>query len=514
MPAGLANDQVPRLTLHVPDPRVTQNQLDDRDVAGLDRAAPVRADHTWSARTRDRIFAVLLATLTVSINLPLLTRYPSPAADEASFVDAAVTFARHGVLGTDAHRDLLAGIQQHLYWQPPLYFVVLAGWLRLVGVGLLQARSFSMLCGVFVVVGVYFVSRRHAPEWPSAAAAALCAVSIWLMNGARLARMDTLCVALTIACVLSYERARESGRLSLFGLCGVLAALALLSHPLGLVAITVVSVHLLTRADPSPVRKTAVALMLTCFSCGVLAWLTYILRDPQSFQLQMTAQFARKMGLGSYWYHFWMSKTHVFSMLLVLTAGFWSVLKRWRTTDSIIALAFLVSFAAASYGRELQYQLYFYPWGCCAVAIVLKQFRAWRTILYASLVLAFVNDAVIIGHDVWRYRHRDYDALTRTVREAVPPGASVFIGFPDVTPYFALVDRNPMRIAVPVPTPNPDSHLRAAASSDFIVDSVQHTYLPELARLLDGEEPIAVVDQGPGYRLAIFRTRASRAATR
>ena len=200
-----------------------------------------------------------------------------------------------------------------------------------------------------------------------------------------------------------------------------------------------------------------------------------------------------------------MAKTHIVSMLVVLASGFWLVLTRWRSTERTIALGFVISFAGASYGREMGYPLYFYPWGCCAVAILLTQIRKWRALLYVILALAFVNDGAIIVHDMWRYRYRDYDALTRTVREAIPPGATVFIGFPEVTPYFALVDRNPLRMAVPVLTPRPDSHLQAAKSCDFIVESIGAPYIPELAELLKGRTPSAVVDQGPGYRLAIYK---------
>jgi hypothetical protein len=450
------------------------------------------------------LVVTLLVALTVGINLPLLTRYPSPAADEASFVDAAVTLARHGALATPMHRDLLAGIEHHLYWQPPGYFVALAAWFRIVGIGLLQARTFSLICGVLIVIAVYSLSRRRAPPWTSAAGAALCAVSIWMMNGARLARMDSLCLVVTLACAITYERAHDARRPALFAACGLLAALALLCHPLGLVPIAVVSIHLLAHPARADVRRAPLFVMVG-FVCGLLPWLAYILLDPHAFQLQMTAQLARKLALGSYWQQFWMAKTHIVSMFVVLASGFWLVLTRWRSTDRTIALGFLLSFAGASYGREMGYALYFYPWGCCAVAILLTQVQKWRALLFAILALAFVNDGAIIGHDVWRYRHRDYDALTRTVRTAIPPGASVFVGFPEVTPYFALVDRNPLRMAVPVPAFHPGAHLQAAESCDFIVESIGAQYIPELARLLEGRTPIAVVDQGPGYRLAIYK---------
>jgi 4-amino-4-deoxy-L-arabinose transferase-like glycosyltransferase len=460
--------------------------------------------------TRDRFLPVLLVFLTISVNLPLLTRYPAPGGDEPGFVDAAVTLATRGFLGSEVHRDLLAGIERHLYWQPPLYFVALAGWFRLVGIGLVQARAFSLICAAILVVEVYVLSRRYSPPWPSAIGATLCAVSIWVTTGARFARMDMLCVVLTFACVLSYLQARDSDRPFLFGLCGVLAASAFLTHPLGVVAAGVVSIHLLSSAGRPRIRNTPVNLIAGCFGCGVFLWLVYVLRDPQSFELQMIAQLARKLTAGAYWYQFWMARTHPISLLVVVSAGFWLALKGWRTAESAIASGFLISFAAATYGRETGYFLYFYPWGCCAAAVLLGQVRGRRSLLCAALALAFVNETAILGYDVWRYRGRDYDSLARAVRDAVPAGATVFVGFPEVTPYFALLGRNPMRVAVPVATATPDAHLDAARTSDFIAVSVPVMYLPEVAVLLSGQHPVAIVDQGPGYRLAIFDRKAAQ----
>src|SRR3954467_7893117 len=86
-------------------------------------------------------------------------------------------------------------------------------------------------------------------------------------NAARFARMDTLCVALTLGSVFTYLYALDRTRLSLFGLCGVLAVLAFLSHPLGIVAIAVVSVHLLTCTTRTDHRGAAACWLAGGFSC-------------------------------------------------------------------------------------------------------------------------------------------------------------------------------------------------------------------------------------------------------
>ncbi len=119
--------------------------------------------------------------------------------------------------------------------------------------------------------------------------------------------------------------------------------------------------------------------------------------------------------------------------------------------------------------------------------------------------MAFLNETAILTNDVRRYRHRDYDELTRTVRSAIPPGTTVFLAYPDVSPYFALVGRNRMRIAVPTPT-SPHAHRDAAVESDYIVASTPVMYLPEVNDLLSELTPTAVIDQGPGFRLEVYRS--------
>ena len=86
----------------------------------------------------------------------------------------------------------------------------------------------------------------------------------------------------------------------------------------------------------------------------------------------------------------------------------------------------------------------------------------------------------------------------------IPRGATVFIAHPEVTPYFALLGRNPMRVAVPTST-EPQAHRTVALESDYIAVTTPLAYLPDVNELLSSLTPIAVVDQGPGYRLELYQ---------
>ncbi len=269
--------------------------------------------------------------MTLASCLPLLTKYPSPGGDEPGFVDVAVNVANRGVLGTPAYEGLLPGAEAHIYWQPPLYFLGLAGWFSVFDVGLVQARSFSLFWAVTIVILVYAIARRHAPSTPSVIAAGLLAVSYWLTNRAGAARMDAMCVALTLASILIYQLGHDRARLGLFGLSGLVAGLAFLTHPLGIVAVATLTIHLVVSERRGVLSAPRTQVLLASFALPVAGWIGYIFQDPESFRLQMGAQLARKQQLGSYWYQFWMAKTHAITLVVVLGAAAW--LMRHRSEE-------------------------------------------------------------------------------------------------------------------------------------------------------------------------------------
>jgi Dolichyl-phosphate-mannose-protein mannosyltransferase len=470
--------------------------------SALDRQNPHRLD-LWCA--------VLLVCMTLASCLPLLTKYPSPGGDEPGFVDVAVNLMHRGVLGTPAYQGLLPGAEAHIYWQPPLYFVGLAGWFSVVDAGLVQARSFSLFWAVTIVILVYAIARRHAPPVPSLVAAGLLAVSYWLTNRAAVARMDAMCIALTLASILIYQYALVRATLGLFALSGLVAGLAFLTHPLGIVAVITLSIHLVVSQGRGVLSARRTQVVLASAAVAVAGWVVFILQDPEAFRLQMGAQLARKQQLGSYWYQFWMAKTHAITLVVVLGAAAWVIVTSLRSSaESLISIAFVCSFAAATYGRETGYFSYFYPFACGSLAILLGRVVRGRPVVYAAVALAVANELAVLGHDIYRYRHRDYEALAAAVRDVVPQGKAVFIGPSEVTPYFALLGRNPMRIAVPTSTIDPQAHRRAAESCDFTAATAPVTYLPDVGALVDEAVPLAVIEQGPGYRVGIYEVRAAR----
>jgi len=96
-------------------------------------------------------------------------------------------------------------------WNGPLYFILLRGWLVLVGEGDFAARYFSLISGVLAVPLTWIVGRRMVGRATGATGAALVALSPYLMWYAQELKMYTLVLALGLLSTYLYGRALDEG---------------------------------------------------------------------------------------------------------------------------------------------------------------------------------------------------------------------------------------------------------------------------------------------------------------
>src|SRR5258706_3872356 len=98
--------------------------------------------------TFGRFHAAILA-VALSVYCILTVAYGrtlSPTSDEGLFSDPAVSLVTKGQLSSgmmDEAGGDLQGVNRHIYYMPPLHFVLLAGWYKLWGVSLWATRLLS-----------------------------------------------------------------------------------------------------------------------------------------------------------------------------------------------------------------------------------------------------------------------------------------------------------------------------------------------------------------------------------
>src|SRR3972149_2516487 len=121
-------------------------------------------------------------------------------------------------------------------WNPPVFFLALAAWLKITGFSLLSQRAFSAVTGAAVLLLLYALARRLLPPRPSWLAflpPVFALADFHFMRATRVSRPEIFVLFFVLAS-LNLFLARRPSRPSplLLSLSGLLLSLAILTHPL------------------------------------------------------------------------------------------------------------------------------------------------------------------------------------------------------------------------------------------------------------------------------------------
>lgn len=92
----------------------------------------------------------------------------------------------------------------------PIYFVLLWGWLKVVGFGVGAARAFSFLCGLMTIPLVYLIGRRVHSDAAGLVAAGFAAVSLMHVHYSVEIRMYALTMVLALGSVWTLLRVHDA----------------------------------------------------------------------------------------------------------------------------------------------------------------------------------------------------------------------------------------------------------------------------------------------------------------
>ncbi|MDX1619706.1 MAG: hypothetical protein R3320_01860, partial [Nitriliruptorales bacterium] len=238
----------------------------------------------------------MLVGVHLLVSLRHLDVVPVAHPDEPLLASAASTVAEEGRLAAP-FREGLAGSEDHLYAWLPVHPLLLAGWFRLVGVGLFETRVFSVLASAGVLVLTFLLGRRLAGGSVGLLAVVLVVATriLWegpvtptgitLLDVSRVGRYDPLVALFGLATVLAYMAGRDAptpGR-GWFVLTGVAAMLSALSNAYGLAFLA--GVVLVSVADGT--WRRAVPWLAVGAAGPAVAYLVHALQDPAGWQAQM-----------------------------------------------------------------------------------------------------------------------------------------------------------------------------------------------------------------------------------
>ena len=169
--------------------------------------APTRRDRSqlnWRRRLGERPeLAVIVALTTVAALLRLITLSAQSFWLDEGYTERLLHMPFGQMIRTVGKTEST----------PYLYYVVTWVWTHVFGFGEFGTRSLSALAGIATVPVVYLAARWLSGRRAAAIAGLLVAVSpmmVWFSQEARAYALATLLSALTVLCVVGYQRSRRS----------------------------------------------------------------------------------------------------------------------------------------------------------------------------------------------------------------------------------------------------------------------------------------------------------------
>jgi hypothetical protein len=248
---------------------------------------------------------IVLAVVAYALLAAARASADRPMVDEAWFASPAVNLVWLGSMHTsiiEPAGTFFQGIDRHTYWIPPAYPLTLAAWFSVVPPGLVSMRALSVAFGCAIVIASWLiVLRLSRDETTAGLTAALVAADFAVVRGGAVGRMDVMCAALGYAGLALYLCLRQTRWRAAFAGAHALSALAVVTHPNGVMYSLGVLILSLQR-DRAQLRASTLAFGALPY-VGVLAlWGLYIARDPQSFVTQLGGNAANRFsGLTAPW---------------------------------------------------------------------------------------------------------------------------------------------------------------------------------------------------------------------
>lgn len=457
------------------------------------------------------LYHLLLLMIFVVLGLGLIYDQPLVWSDEAIYMDLAHNLIHEGRLGVDLWQGLLPGVEQYAGWNPPLYFLLLSGWLGITGFSLLALRGLSLLLWF---ISLYAVSKFTRKLWGKNSLWWLVlnlalALDFVLLRAGRYSRPEVLIIALgslSLWALGSNYRHRLT-------LAAALSGLSILAHPYGLI---VPLLGLLLLWNQGQLKLSLLKYMPLILGPVIFWWLW--LGEWQSLVWQQLSIAASKKQLDPIWYFLPQVTDTLWGKLnlgLLQLSGFVGAAvlltqSKWRWLGLGLILAWLMSW----YGRMMWYLAY--PAWVSYLGLggmLLGSRQIWSRRLAQVLVLALLATSLLLHQLDWSnvyFKGLNYSAFVNEVVDSVPEEATVFVSLaPD--PYFAFYGKGRHRnlIMYPALPVSVEAYLAKLNQSDYVVYS--RSYEPGmfgtfLERYLEANaEIITQVGEGTGYSGLVIR---------
>lgn len=394
--------------------------------------------------SRNYHFAIFLLVVSgfLFVACQRLGTVPVYETDESFTLQVPYEMLHHRKLALPMYRYLGGNIENAWHSYTPVYFVLLGGFLKVFGFGVVQGRAFNLITAVLTLLMVYLIGRKLF-DWRVGLIATLMLVSdLTFLERSRLLRNDYAAAMFALLAFYLYQRAEERGSWRLILGSGVAAGAGVMCHTNVLYMLGVIGILMVFKKG----WRAFSSRELYIFTTGALAVMAYEiiydLIDLKNFLLQ-NRQDSLHFGVlesGGLWqnvlrerlrYVEWYSGggifpavprtlLHLFQVLTVIAVIYLLVRAvrgvRRRINDDprkavLVATAVTVLFIALLGGnKEIYYISHLAPWFAICVGVLvtdglamISRFRA-SSFAWARPARIAVSGAVLIVIAMFGYQ--------------------------------------------------------------------------------------------------------------
>jgi 4-amino-4-deoxy-L-arabinose transferase-like glycosyltransferase len=210
---------------------------------------------------RPALWPALCVLLYIVLATAFLERWPVPDFDEGLYANPALNLVRKGNFGSSAMSGVF-DMGRVTFWFFPLHPLLLWVPIKLFGFSLWAVRLVSVVCGAFALLAMYRLARSLGFADKAAPLLLLfMGTDFMFLVITRRSRMEALLCLLYVTVLFLLVRAEQSGRRWAYFLPGLLTGAALMTHPLGGMAIPAFMLFSWPASSP-PQRARAVSIWL------------------------------------------------------------------------------------------------------------------------------------------------------------------------------------------------------------------------------------------------------------
>ncbi len=215
-----------------------------------------------------------------------LATSPLPDTDESMTLQVPYEMLNHGKLAFPMYRHLGGNIENVWHSYTPVFFLLLSGFMKLFGWGLVEGRAFNLLTAV-VVLWITHAIGRCLFDWRAGLAAVILLVSDpTFLDRSRVIRNDYAGAMFALLAFYLYEVAAERKQGKLYFAAGAAAGAGVMCHTNVLYILAVIFVLMLCRQGWRIIR-TASVYQFAAGAFVVMAYeIIYDLLDYKNFLLQ------------------------------------------------------------------------------------------------------------------------------------------------------------------------------------------------------------------------------------